>query len=455
MKYPRLMIGLATILVAGLGLGVLWPRTPEASYLTAPVERGDLRTTLTATGTLDALTTVKVSSQLSGRIAEVLVDFNDSVRKDQPIAKLDPELFEADVRRAEAALDSANARVTLVKAALAQAEANLANVHTGDAVTAAEVDSAKAKAELTRRDFERKQILAQGDTLSQSANDRVAAEYQSAEATLRAAQAKHAARKDVALSAEASLNMAKANVQVAEAAVKQQVAILEQARVNLERTVIRSPIDGEVVGRNVDPGQTVATSLEAPTLVTIAEDHRHMEVLARVDEADIGRIQVGQSASFAVSAYPGRRFGGTIKQIRKDPNLVQNVVTYTVVLATENEDLALLPGMTTVLQIEVEHVHDVLKVSNAALRFTPPVEVAQKTPVNAAKAAPAPAGTGGALVWVLDAEGNPSPVRIAPGRSDATATELVAEPLSPGQAVIVGTAATPASSKFFGFQWGF
>ena len=119
MKYPRLMIGLATILVAGLGLGVLWPRTPEASYLTAPVERGDLRTTLTATGTLDALTTVKVSSQLSGRIAEVLVDFNDTVRKDQPIIKLDPELFEAEVRRAEAGLDSANARVALAKAALA------------------------------------------------------------------------------------------------------------------------------------------------------------------------------------------------------------------------------------------------------------------------------------------------------------------------------------------------
>ena len=180
-----------------------------------------------------------------------------------------------------------------------------------------------------------------------------------------------------------------------------------------------------------------------------------MEVLARVDEADIGRIQVGQSASFTVSAYPGRRFGATVKQIRKAPNLIQNVVTYTVVLATENEDLALLPGMTTVLQIEVEHVHDVLKVSNAALRFTPPVEVAQKTPGNGAKAAPPPAGTGGALVWVPDAEGNPVPVRIAPGRSDATATELVAGPLSPGQAVIVGTAAPPAGSTFLGFQLGF
>ncbi len=124
-------------------------------------------------------------------------------------------------------------------------------------------------------------------------------------------------------------------------------------------------------------------------------------------------------------------------------------------MATGNEDLALLPGMTAIVQIEVEHVHDVLKVSNAALRFTPPVEVAQKTPANGAKAATAPAGNGGALVWMLDAEGNPVPVRIAPGRSDATATELIAEPLSPGQAVIVGTAATPASSTFLGFQWGF
>ena len=231
MKRHHFILGLAAVLIIGPGIGVLRARAPEAHYLTAAVERGDLRTTLTATGTLDTVTTVKVSSQLSGRIAEVLVDFNNSVRKDQPIVKLDPELFEAEVRRAEAGLDSTNARVTLAKAALAQAEANLANVHTGDAVTAAELDSAKAKAELARRDFDRKQILAQGDTLSQSAKDRIAAETQSAEAALRAAQARHAARKDVALSAEASLNMARANVQVAEAAVKQQVAILEQARV--------------------------------------------------------------------------------------------------------------------------------------------------------------------------------------------------------------------------------
>ena len=224
MKRHHLILGLAAVLIVGPGIGVLRTRTPEASYLTAPVERGDLRTSLTATGTLDTVTTVKVSSQISGRIAEVLVDFNETVRKDQPIVKLDPELFEAEVRRTEAGLDSANARVTLAKAALAQAEANLANVRSGDAVTAAELDSAKARAELARRDFERKRILAQGDTLSQSAGDRVAAETQSAEATLRAAQAKHAARKDVALSAEASLNMAKANVQVAEAAVKQQAA---------------------------------------------------------------------------------------------------------------------------------------------------------------------------------------------------------------------------------------
>jgi HlyD family secretion protein len=453
MKRYHFIFGLVTVLI--VGLGVLRMKTPETGYLTAPVERGDLRTTLTSTGTLDAVKTVKVGSQLSGRIAELLVDFNDIVRKDQPIAKLDPDLFAAVVRRAEAALESANARVAVARAALAQANANLASARIGRLVTTAEADSAKAKAEGAQRDFERKQILVESATLSQAASDKAAAEYQSTAALLRAAEAARAVKDSVVIAAEASLKMAEASLQFAEAAAKQQTAELEQAQVNLERTIIRAPIDGEVIGRNVDRGQTVAASLEAPTLFTIAQDRRQMEVHARIDEADIGRIQLGQDARFSVSAYPSRTFSGTVTQIRKDPNVVQNVVTYNVVLATENEDLALLPGMTAVVQIEVEHINDVLKIPNAALRFQPPATETPQAPVNAAKAAHALAGTSGATVWMLDSTGSPVPVRITPGRSDAIATELVASPLRTGQPVIVGTAAASAGSSFFSFQWGF
>jgi HlyD family secretion protein len=450
MKLRLLALGLAVVLVAGLTFGVFRTGAPEARYLTAPVERGNLTTTLAATGTLSAVTTVQVGSQLSGQIAELLVDFNDKVTKGQPIARLDSDVYAAAVREAEAALDVAEASVATSRAALEKARADLSSARVGRVVAAARTESARAEAEDARRDFERKRALAGGATLAQAAADHAAAVYQSAAARLRAAEAEQAIQDWTVFAAAAGLKMAEAELQHAEAAVRQQAAVLEQAQVDLARTVIRAPIDGEIIGRDVDRGQTVAASLEAPTLFTIARDLRQMEVHAAIDEADIGQVRLGQQAAFTVDAYPERVFAGTVTEIRKAPQVVENVVTYTVVLDAQNADLALLPGMTAVLQIEVERVEDVLKVPNAALRFRP----AEPAAGIAAQAADAPAHAGTATVWVPGGDGSLAPLQVTLGRSDTIATELVTGPLRAGQSVIVGTAAPADDSSLFGLRWG-
>ncbi|MGH6912730.1 MAG: efflux RND transporter periplasmic adaptor subunit [Geminicoccaceae bacterium] len=453
MVFRRLVFGL-TIVVAGIGLPGGRAGMPEsgqarATYITAPVERGDLSTTLSATGTLNALVTVDVGSQLSGQIAELLVDFNDEVEKGQPLARLDPRTFRSEVREAEAALDVARAVVVSERAALEKAGADLANARLGCAVTAARTESAQVKADDARRDLERTRVLVARATLARSELDGALAAYQSAAALLRGAEAEQQVSEGAVLAAEASRKMAQAALQHAEAAVEQQSAALEQAKIDLARTVISAPIDGVVTGRNVDRGQTVAASLEAPTLFTIAQDLRQMEVHANIDEADIGRIRLGQRASFTVDAYPDRVFEGTVTQIRKAPEVIQNEVTYTVALSTQNADLALLPGMTAIVRIVVETASDVLKIPNAALRFRPP----EDTAAHAAAAGEATGASPAPRVWILGVDDVPVPVRVALGRSNDSATELVDGDLRAGQEVIVGTASTPQDQSWFGLRW--
>jgi HlyD family secretion protein len=207
-----------------------------------------------------------------------------------------------------------------------------------------------------------------------------------------------------------------------------------------------------VIGRDVDRGQTVAASLEAPTLFTIAQDLSRMEVHAKVDEADIGQIRVGQRASFTVDAHPGRIFSGTVEQIRKAPEVVENVVTYTVVLSTRNADLVLLPGMTAIIQVVVAEVEDVLTVPNAAVRFRP-LQSAAVRPVADAAAATGSANGSPAVIWLLGVGDRPHPVQVALGRSNESATEIVEGSLRAGQEVIVGTAAAPQDDPWFGFSW--
>ena len=401
--FRRLLFGLTIVVIAGIGVrlsGVSFDmlRSGEAdtTYITAPVERGDVSTTLSATGSLKALVTVAVGSQLSGQIADLLVDFNDEVKVGQPLARLDPRTFQSEVRQAEAALEVARAEVLKQRTELHTAASARASARHSLKVAEANVESARAKLAETQRDLGRKQILAGAETLAPAHVDRATTANQSAAAELRAAEAEVEVAKEAVFAAEAGQLAVDANLLYAEASEKQRAAELDQTRIDLERTVIAAPIEGVVIGRDVDRGQTVAASLEAPTLFTLAQDLRQMEVHANIDEADIGRIRLGQQTSFTVDAYPGREFAGTVTQIRKAPQLIENVVTYTVVLSTQNPDLALLPGMTAIVRIMVDRAKNVLRIPNAALRFEPP----HAGGTTAAAAGEVPAAGKGAVVWV-------------------------------------------------------
>jgi HlyD family secretion protein len=446
-RLRHILAGLIGLAVVGLGTVLFEERPSEANYLTAPVERGDLMTTVAAVGTLEAVETVEVGSQLSGQLSELLVDFNDQVSQGEPLARLDPRTFQSEVRQAEAALEVAGADVLKQRAELQTAAAELASARHSLDVAQAHAESARAKLTEAERDLKRKRVLAGTDVLAEAHIDRAITAQHSAAADMRAAAAEVEIAREAVVAAEANQLMSDANLLYAEATEEQRAAELDQAQIDLARTVITAPTDGVVSGRDVDRGQTVAASLEAPTLFTIAQDLRRMEVHAKVDEADIGQIRMGQRASFAVDAYPGRTFSGTVKQIRKAPEVVENVVTYTVVLSTENPDLALLPGMTALVNVVIDEAKDVLKVPNAALRYQPPT-VRGAT----AAATEAPGAGSSAVIWTVVEDGATA-VRVILGRSDESATELIEGPLSAGQQVIVGTASPPADDSWLGFSW--
>jgi HlyD family secretion protein len=369
----------------------------RVTYQTAEIARGNVAIEVTATGGVEAVDTVEVSSQLSGQVAELLADFNDDVHKDQPLASLDAKTFEAAVEEAKAHL------------ALAQAE--------HEAVVA-NVAGADARYRDARTDYEAKKTLRERGAISEREIERTRMTMLSTESELHAAQAQEKVKA--------------ASIEMAEAA-------LRRAQIDLDRTVIRSPIDGTVIKRSVELGQTVAASLQAPTLFTIAHNLAAMEVHARVDEADIGQIRVGQPATFGVDAFPDRVFDGSVVEIRKAPEVVQNVVTYTVVIAVDNPDLMLLPGMTALIRIAIDARRGVPVIPNSALRYAPPG---------------ASDGVSGPHAWMLD-HGSPVPVSIETGLSDGAATEIVGGPLAIGDRVIVGEIATPGQRTLFGLRLGF
>ena len=336
------------LILAALGAGGwYWYQSRDAEgdvrYRLAKVERGTIAAIVVASGTLNAVTTVQVGSQISGQVKEIHADFNTPVKKDQVIAQIDPSTFELRVNQARADLDSAQGAVAVARAGLAAQQAEVARVR----VTLAEA----------QRDMERKKALVDKKFISAAELDKAAVVLETTREQLKAVQAQ--------------IKVNEAQVSSARATVKQRESLLKQAQVDLERTVIRAPVDGTVILRNVDAGQTVAASLQAPVLFTIAHDLRDMQVEAAIDEADVGRLRVGMPATFAVDAFPRRNFSGEIKQIRKSPQNVQNVVSYTVVISAANPDLALLPGMTANVRISVENRANALKVPNAALRWRP------------------------------------------------------------------------------------
>lgn len=425
----------------------------EISYRVAPIERGNLVTTTTSTGTIEAVVTVAVGSQLSGQVEELFVDFNDSVKKGEAIARLDQQSFKAEVREARAALAIAEAGVKMDEAAVERARSNLARAETQRKLQEAKVERTRLALDKAERDLARAQGLRSKRALAGSELEDARTERDTVAVDLRSVEVEQAIQEQEIAIARAGMLEAEAQLTNARGVVAQKQAALEQAEVQLSRTVIRSPIDGVVIGRDIDRGQTVAASLEAPTLFTIAQDLREMVVHAKIDEADIGRIRLGQRAVFTVDAYPRRSFSGTVTQIRKAPEGVKNVVVYTVLIATENPDLALLPGMTAVVQIVIEEASDVLKVPNAALRYKPPEEVTAAAP---AISADGDAKGNPAVVWVQAPNGGLTPVRIGTGTMDATAAQLVSGPLTEGQSVVVGHRMTTSGGwTLLGLRIGF
>ncbi|HBN07240.1 MAG TPA: efflux RND transporter periplasmic adaptor subunit [Cyanobacteria bacterium UBA8530] len=363
------------------------------SYQTTPVERGRIAAKVTATGALSALVTVQVGSQVSGRIQQLFADFNSPVRKGQILVKLDPQLYAAALNQVQA--NYLSAKSNLVKSQIQAAEAE--------------------------RQLRRTKLLADRKLIALADLD----------------------------TAQANASVAKAQVESARAGISQVQASLHQAEVNLAYTTIVSPIDGVVISRNVDVGQTVAASLSAPTLFVIAQDLRKVQVDASISEADIGKLRAGMKTEFTVDAYPNDRFEGLVRQIRNSPQTVQNVVTYDAVIDVANPDLRLKPGMTANVTFTYDSRENVLSVPNAALRFKPPVSDSKRTPGKRRRPSDPSRGT----VWVLR-ESKLVPLKIKMGLSDGTQTEVVSGEIKEGDKLVIGAGDPKSSSGQPGGQPG-
>jgi HlyD family secretion protein len=367
------LIASGLVVVAAVAGYFLWSRRAKADeYITARIERGNVRNTVNATGALQAVTTVQVGSQVSGIISALHVDFNSNVRKGQIVAQLDPSVLQAQVAQQRANLEQARAGLADAQARVLAAESAIENQRAGVSSATANLEALKAQRDDARNNYQRQESLATSGIINQRELETARANMQAADARYNQAVAQLAqAKANEQQAARAGLAQAQAAVKQATAQVQQTQASLRMAEVNLSHTTIHSPIDGVVVSRNVDVGQTVAASLQAPTLFTIANDLTQMQVIANIDQADIGVINSSNRINFTVDAYPGQNFNGSIRQIRLNPQNVQNVVTYNVVIDVENPDLKLKPGMTANLTVTIAERQDVLRVPNAALRFRP------------------------------------------------------------------------------------
>ncbi len=412
-------------LVAAFGLN----RGGAVQHFTAKVERGEIDDVVEATGTINAVITVQVGSQVSGTIAKLNVDFNSRVHKGEIVALIDPALFQGALLQATADLQNA-------KANLAAARANL--------------EKARAGAVQTKADYSRTVALSKEGVMSEQQLDLAKANFDSA---------------------NAAVNGAVANITQAEAQVTQKAAAVSVAQTNLNYTVIRSPIDGTVVARNVDVGQTVAASLQAPTIFTIAQDLTKMWVYAKTDESDVGNIKVGKPVTFKVDAFPKDTFRGVVNQVRMNATMVQSVVTYDTIIEFANPDLKLFPGMTAYVTIPVDTAQNVVKVPNTALRYKPSMPAEQileiykqygieggernaadaARAVSAAQAAPGNPGAARALkadsaiVWKLHLDNTLEPVKISIGITDHAYTEMRAVlkgELKPGDDVVIRSVAS-------------
>jgi HlyD family secretion protein len=412
------------VIFAGVLGWRLFGRSEAPSYTRAVVERGDVVKTIGATGKLQAVVTVQVGSQVSGRIAELFADFNSRVKKGQIIAKLDPSLLAAQLEQAKGNLANAQARLQTAENAVVSAQANVASVEANFAKTRVAKQDAQSA-------FRRMNELVSTGAVSDREVEAAQAALAQAEAQLQQAQAQVEQSKAQLLSTKSQVNEARAQVQ-------QQKASVELATANLGYSIIRAPIDGVVIARNVDVGQTVAASLQAPTLFLIANDLTAMQVLADIDEADVGQLGPDSRVTFTVDAFPQDVFHGAVSQIRLNPQTVQNVVTYTAVIDVHNPELKLKPGMTANVTAIVAESRDMLKVPNAALRFRPDPGVVRPQVSRTGSAGRMAPGAPSSVVWKLEPEGGLRPVEVEPGITDGSHTAVESAGLKAGDQIVVG-----------------
>ena len=378
-RFRRLALAAAAVVVAVAGY-VYWGRAArdaDAGYVTESVDRGSVASAVTATGTVNPVTTVQVGTYVSGPIQALFVDYNSPVTKGQRVAKIDPAPFQVKVLSADAAL--ANARAKVLKS--------------------------RADLELKKLTLERNRELRARNLISQNDLDTARSDHDQAAAQLALDQA----------------------------AVRQAEASLQEARINLAFTDILSPVDGVVVSRNVDVGQTVAASFQTPTLFLIAQDLTKMQVDTAVSESDIGEVRMGDPATFTVDAYPGEPFHGAVAQVRNAPTTLQNVVTYDVVVNVDNPDLKLKPGMTATVSIVTAQRDDVVRIPQRALRFNPAHKKAEPTPRVGADGA----GRGTPAVWAMNPDGTLRRVEVRLGVRNDQYAELLSDQLKPGDQLAV------------------
>lgn len=431
----RWLILAGVVVVIGLFAAFGLNRSTHAQHFTSKVERGEINDVVEATGTINAVITVQVGSQVSGTIAKLNVDFNSRVHKGDVVALIDPALFRGALLQATADLENAKANLVAARANLEKAKVGLVQ---------------------TKADYDRTVRLFNGGILSQQQLDLAKANYDSANATV---------------------NASAANVTQADAQVSQKDAAVTVAQTNLNYTVIRSPIDGTVVARNVDVGQTVAASLQAPTIFTIAQDLKKMWVYAKTDESDVGNIKLGKPVTFKVDAFPKDTFHGVVSQVRMNATTVQSVVTYDTIIEFANPELKLFPGMTAYVTIPVATVRNAMKLPNTALRYKPPMtteeilalykkygieESERKQPSDdpvargggtqagsAAQNLPRAPKIDTAVVWKLHPDNTMEPVKVSLGITDHAHTEvsaLLKGELKEGDELIIRTVVTKSQT---------
>jgi HlyD family secretion protein len=441
--HRRIALAIVIVVFVALAATLVWKfsRPGEAPrFQMARLERGTIESTVSATGACNAVVTVQVGSQVSGNIKVLYADFNTRVKAGQLVALIDPEIFQAKVKQAEAAWRHSQAAFENARAYARKAQADLYSAKAAEVNQAAAIAKAKVAVSDAHAKLVRRQTMFGDQILSKEDLDTAQATYDQSVAELQAAEAQHDAAEHNIQSAEAALQASDKQVVMFQDEVDLNLAALSQARIDLAHTRITAPVDGTVVARRMDVGQTVAASFQAPTIFEIAQDLTKMQVHTNVAESDVGRLAVEQQATFTVDAYPETVFKGRVSQIRRAPINVQNVITYDAVIEVANPDLKLFPGMTANVTIYTQRSENVLKLPNGALRFRPSKSTIE---VRTTVSRP-PAGNWG-VVYLPAPNSRVRPVPVKLGITDGNFTAMEQGDLSEGQQLILGIS-TPTAS---------